>query len=76
MIDILSKIGSFLYDLFKGIQDAIDPEGKGGANVLLALAVMLPVLVIILLRKKIFKPTIRYRRKRAVKRTYRKKRKK
>jgi len=75
MVEMIAKIGEFFYKIFKSIQDSIDPEGKGGVPFLIALAVLLPVLLIFVFKKQLMKPVIRYRRKRATRRTYRRRKK-
>ena len=71
MIETLNKIGEFFSKILQKIKDAIDPTGKGGSNVLIALAMLVTAVAMFLLRKKIMKPVVKYRKKRAVRKTAR-----
>lgn len=75
MPEILDKIGGFFTGILEKISSALGGE-KATTNVLVALAMIVTAVTMFLLRKKIMKPVIRYRKKRAVKRAMYRKRKK
>lgn len=74
MSEILDKIGGFFTGILEKISSALGGE-KATTNILVALAMIVTAVVMFLLRKKIMKPVIRYRKKRAAKRMYRKRKK-
>lgn len=76
MVETLDKIGEFFKGILEKIVTALGGKDKAGTNVLIALAMLVTAVLMFVFRKKLMKPVIKYRKKRAVRRatrrTYRK----